>query len=261
MGTSASSKPNLAQLQAAFLHDIYTGEQTVLPYLVNNKYGSAERLTVYMNNTRWNLTDVLADMYPVVFKLVGEDFFNGLAKFYIKAHPQPLGNRHNFGGHFAHFIQNFKQAESLPYLADVAAIEWAFFHAPFANHAAPLTLENLSQILETKGDIHLALHPSAHSVKTQYNAMEIWQAHLPDEVQPMEFLAQEETVLIWRDATDSILLKLISPAMHTFLGAMAENSFAKAMEITAEGKEDAELIAFQQEFGHLLSTGLFTKAF
>ena len=68
---------SLNDIQAAFIHDIYTGERTSVVYLDKN-LTSTTRLDIYQNNTILGLTDILASAFPIVKKIVGEEFFKTL---------------------------------------------------------------------------------------------------------------------------------------------------------------------------------------
>lgn len=95
-------------------------------------------LAVYRNNYRVGLIDTLAFIYPVCRQLVGEDFFSGLARAFIGGHPSHSGNLHLYGAGFGDFIAGFEHARELPYLADVARLEWRVHRAYYAADAAPV---------------------------------------------------------------------------------------------------------------------------
>jgi len=84
--------PSLYDIQAALMHDIYTGERTSAKYLADSVAGNPDRLDIYFNNNLLILTDFLATVYPVIVQLVGEEFFKTLCRYYIPAHPQPSGD-------------------------------------------------------------------------------------------------------------------------------------------------------------------------
>ena len=46
----------------------------------DNGITPTQRLAIYRNNTRLSLIEVLREIYPVVNKLVGDAFFNRLAR-------------------------------------------------------------------------------------------------------------------------------------------------------------------------------------
>ncbi|PTT93348.1 DUF2063 domain-containing protein, partial [Pseudomonas sp. HMWF005] len=56
----------------------------------------ASRFSVYRNNVQSSLINALADSYPVVQQLVGEDFFRAMAAVFVQQHPPetPLMSRY-----------------------------------------------------------------------------------------------------------------------------------------------------------------------
>ena len=135
---------------------------------------------VYRNNYRGNLHDALAGAYPVIAQLVGEDFFRLLARKFIEQHLARGGDLHRYGAEMASFVASFEPARGLPYLADVAALEWACHCAYFADDADALDIEKLAQIAPEKyPDLILHTHPACHLLRSSYPVTAIWHAHQP----------------------------------------------------------------------------------
>jgi hypothetical protein len=143
-------------------------------------YSAEVALEVYRNNYRGNLHDALAGAYPVTLQLVGRDFFRLLARNFIEAHPSRSGNLHGYGAELGGFIASFAPARTLPYLPDVAALEWACHCAYFADDAAGLDLSRLAQVPPALyPELVLRLHPACRLVRSPYPIAAIWQAHQP----------------------------------------------------------------------------------
>jgi hypothetical protein len=137
-------------------------------------------IEVYRNNYRGNLHDTLASAYPVLAQLVGRDFFRLMARKYIEQYPSRSGNLHLYGAEMAIFVASFEPAQGLPYLPDVAALEWAFHRAWFADDAAVLDIVRLAQLSPDQySGLILNLHPACHLVCSRYPISAIWHAHQP----------------------------------------------------------------------------------
>ena len=52
-------------------------------------------------------------------------FFGEAARQYIVGHPSLSGDLNDYGGEFAQFLAAYPHAADLPYLPDVARLEWA----------------------------------------------------------------------------------------------------------------------------------------
>lgn len=245
----------LRDIQAAFIHDIYTGERTSLSYL-DTKMASAVRLDIYQNNTVLGLTDILANAFPVLKKIVGDEFFKTIARHYIKNHPQPSGNRHSFGGNLPAFLESFAPAAALPYLPDVASLEWAYFQAALADDADALNFETLTSAMSANPAFVLAVHPSVHIVRQSFNALDIWQEHQKEAIGAVQLISQPHTLLIWRAPDDSVLIRRISPSFSALLQSCQKNMpFVEAMALAGDGLDDVQ--GLQREFSEAVSLGVF----
>ena len=248
--------PALRDIQAAFIHDAYTGEQTSAVYLNKYNLNSPERLDIYYNNTLLGLTDILTATYPVLQKIVGENFFRAVSRFYIETNSQTTGNSHAYGGELASFLRSYEPAVSWPYLPDIAAIEWAYFQASIANDAPALDFSELTDLISEHPGFIVLLHPGVHYIELNFNALEIWQEHQRDEIETIKLQESPQTVLIWRDQKDEIFIQKISEPLKKLLQCCREGiGFGKAMFQSSDGLQDLTL--FQQEFARVVSSGVF----
>jgi hypothetical protein len=246
----------LRDIQAAFIHDAYTGEQTSAVYLNKYNLNSPERLDIYYNNTLLGLTDILTATYPVLQKIVGESFFRTVARFYIKTNSQITGNRHTYGGELTSFLRSYEPAASWPYLPDIAAIEWAYFQASIADDAPALDFSGLTDLISEHPGFIMSLHPGVHYIELNFNALEIWQEHQKNKIETIKLQESPQTVLIWRDPKDDVFLQKISEPLKKLLICCREGiGFGKAMFQSSDGLHD--LTVFQQEFARVVSSGLF----
>ena len=96
------------------------------PLLRSRRGLAAERrLQVYRNNLEASLGAALAAVYPVVARLVGDDCFRQIGRAYLARVPSRSGNLHEFGAALPEFLAAEPALAGLPYLGDVAALEWA----------------------------------------------------------------------------------------------------------------------------------------
>jgi Putative DNA-binding domain len=115
-----------AEIQSAFARAVLDAE-TLVPAGLARKADRvpARRFRVYRNNVYSGLIDVLAGRVPVVARLVGEEFFRAMARLYVEREPPASAVLIRYGASFPNFITDFPPAASVPYLADMAALEWA----------------------------------------------------------------------------------------------------------------------------------------
>jgi hypothetical protein len=140
----------------------------------------AVRLAVYRNNVMVSLLGVLADTFPVTRELVGEAFFRAMGQCFVRARPPQSPVMAEYGAGFADFIASFAPAGTLPYLPDVARLEWLRVVALHAADAEPLPAARIAALLAEQPDLgawRLRLHPSFAVLRSDYAAVSIWAAH------------------------------------------------------------------------------------
>jgi hypothetical protein len=137
----------LHDLQRAMYRSLVEGEDgDVAAHVLSDGIAAANRLTIYRNTFYGTLTNALRLSYPAVHRLVGAEFFEGAAHAFINAHPPRGAYLDEYGSNFADFLACFPTATSVPYLADVARLEWAVTRALHAADATPLDLMKLHSV-------------------------------------------------------------------------------------------------------------------
>lgn len=143
----------------------------------------AARFAVYRNNVAASLIEALADTYPVVRQLVGDAFFHAMARDYLRQHPPVSPVLAHYGDRFADFIADFAAAATLPYLPDVARLEWAYVHAFHAADAEAMPPQALAERLAQPALLArtcLRFAPAVQLVRSAYPVVSLWQAHQTD---------------------------------------------------------------------------------
>ena len=115
------------------------------------------RFAVYKNNVYARLVDALRDPFPAVERLVGEEFFRYAAVQYIAVTPPRSPTLLGYGKDFARFLEEFPPAQDIPYLSDVADLEFRYLEA---YHAADAV--SVASFGDISDDDSLLLHPSTH---------------------------------------------------------------------------------------------------
>lgn len=124
----------LSDLQAAFAAHLQGHDRPELEgAVVGDRVAAAARLRIYRNHVRESLAAALGATFATVQVLVGEDFFRGLALAFVAESPPQGPVLSEYGADFPAFVAGWPAAQDLPYLADVARLDWALnlaFHAP-----------------------------------------------------------------------------------------------------------------------------------
>ncbi|MGQ0657555.1 MAG: HvfC/BufC N-terminal domain-containing protein [Chromatiales bacterium] len=145
-----------------------------------NGMRAAARLRVYRNNVYASLTSALSACYPVVERLVGEDFFSFIARRYVRENPSRSGNLHDYGGRFSEFLVAPPNCAGLAYLPEVARVEWAIQEVYHAAEPARADLVAMTELPPDRyADVRFRVHPASRLLTTKYPALRIWQVNQP----------------------------------------------------------------------------------
>lgn len=195
------------------------------------------RYAVYRNNVVVSLIDALADTFPVVQQLVGEDFFRAMAREHARLHPPTSPVMAWYGEEFPEFIAGFAPASSLPYLADVARLEWAYVCAFHAADAQSLAAHALSELLNQPERLSLArlnFAPAVRLIRSSHAIVSLWRAHQSEGDCSGIDPTRAESALVVRPEF-SVQVVPLSESAADFLGSlMAGKSLGAAYERVGE---------------------------
>ena len=167
--------------EPAWLDALLTPAKPVPPGLSAwNGSDPAQRFAVYRNNVTVSLINALADTFAVTRQLVGEDFFRAMAREFVYSSPPDCPLLTEYGSGFPAFIAGFPPAAALPYLADTARLEFSYLQAYHAADAVSLPPDQFASLLarpEALAAVRLDLHPSLHTLQSQYAIASLWAAH------------------------------------------------------------------------------------
>ncbi|MBM3564199.1 MAG: DUF2063 domain-containing protein [Alphaproteobacteria bacterium] len=157
------------------------------------------RFAVYRNNVCVGLVDALAERFPVCRQLVGDEFFRAMARCYVRDLLPRTPMLFDYGNDFADFVSSFEPAREVPYLADVAQLEYAVGQSYHAENAAPLSMDALRALpFDRLAGATAELHPSTHVVASQYPIVSIWRRHMSDDDAAQLELDHGEEALVVR---------------------------------------------------------------
>ena len=170
---------SLREFQSAMRAGLLDDSSTVAAPLLAEVLIPADRVSIYRNTSRIALTNALRLNYPAVQRLVGEDFFAAAADIFITKEPPRTAWLDFYGAAFPEFLERFRPAASLPYLADVARLERAVSRALHAADAEAVTPSKLAGLAESaQGRVSFLPHPSISLQSSKYPVDAIWRAVL-----------------------------------------------------------------------------------
>jgi hypothetical protein len=178
------------------------------------------RFAVYRNNVLGGLVRALETRFPVVRRLVGPEFFAAMAAAFAAVHPPRSPLMLDFGVGFPAFIAEFPPAASLPYLADVAALERARGRAYHAADAVGLSDEVFASLAtQDLAALRLALHPSVELLRSAHPVVRIWSSHRGNDAPAPITAWHGEDALVFR-AGETVVTLALPPGEAAFIAML-----------------------------------------
>lgn len=130
--------------------------------------GGPAGMAVYRGNVFGNWADALAGAYPVTQRIVGAEFFDAMARDFARAYPSSSGDLHEYGAQLAPFLAGYAHTQDLPYLPEVARLEWLVHRAYHAADPAPFDVAHPTEA---------RIAPACALLAAEWPAASIWLAH------------------------------------------------------------------------------------
>jgi len=243
----------LADLQRRFARAVLQATLSVPDGVRRDVRPTRERrFGVYRNNVKASLATALAARFPVVARLVGEEFFTAMALVFIERHPPRSPVLSEYGAAFAGFLEGFDPAADLSYLPDIARLEWArqvAFHSADADAADIGRLAALPP--EALDSVRLGLHPAMAVIASPWPVVAIWSTNTHDAtpVAPADDWTAE-TALVTRPHLD-VLVQRLPPGADLLVAELAQgNALGAAADAVARTHESFDLaMALSTLFG------------
>lgn len=192
-------------------------------------------LLVHRDNVLGGLTDALATQYPVVRAVVGDAFFAAMAREFLRISPPNSPLMIGYGSTFAAFLATFPPVQSLPYLPDLARLEYAMQEAYHAADCVPASLDALAAYdTEALSRLTLRFHPSLRLIASDHPVDLIWRFNQSEaeQAEPVALSDRNAYVMIARPE-DVVEMTVLSEPAFAFLSAMEAGEALPAAQCRA----------------------------
>src|SRR6266853_2540668 len=229
-----AAAPSLLELQRAMraslvIHD----DREIAAQVIDAGIGPSERLDVYRNTFASVVVTALRLSYTAVHRLVGANFFEGMARIFMGTHPPKSACLDDYGVEFPHFLADFAPAGSLPYLPAVARLEWAVNRAVHAADAEPLETVRLAALGDAeRARVSFVPQPSLGLVQAQYPVDAIWRAVLVEDdaaLAAIDLVVRPVWLLVQRFETGLEVRRVSEPAWRLTAALCAGSSLVDAL--------------------------------
>lgn len=203
--------------------------------------GEPAGLALYRDSMRTRLREALGETYAVVARLVGPAFFAEAAWRFAVAQPSRSGDLDDHGAGFAPFLARYPHAAAVPFLADVARLEWAMHEALRAPDAPPFDFAALGAVEPRRhASIRFRLHPCVRLVASPWPVLDIWRANQAGGDGAADLDAGAQRVLVGRRG-DRVEARLADEAEARLVEALAAGATLDAASFALRAVPDAAL--------------------
>ena len=223
---------SLEAAQANFIATINEGPDALYASLFD---GPIDRvllgLKAHANTISHARLVALEETFPLIRKALGDEKFNQLSRRYVETPEARACDANSIGNVFSSFLH---AAAADRAIVELASIEWAWLESYHAAEAAPLSLEDLTQLSEA--DLikrMVGMHPATRLIRIS--------GALPDALTELDG-KNATAILIVRPAADVRLLALDAVALQIALLAEKTTTIGNLLNFASEQQGDADPI-------------------
>lgn len=195
--------PSLRDLQhrmATLVLDPGDGADLDLLFRVPRGVPALDRLRVYAGGYPARLHAALEDAFPAVAHVVGHGAFDALTRRYVRERPPLYYNINDAGAGFSGFLRADALTSGLPFLPDLAELEWSIVEAFNAELRPALDASRIaSSAIDDWDRVILRLQPGMRVLTSAWPIREIWEARAtPIEAIDIDLEGRGDHVLVYR---------------------------------------------------------------
>ncbi len=201
-----------------------------------------ERMSVYSKGYLARVRETLLEVYESVRQVLGHKRFDEIGAAYAKRYSRSNYNLNYAGSQFGEFLKFHSWTKALPFLPDLARLEWTIWEAFHAFDQAPLTPARMASVTPKDWEnVQLEFQPSVRFLVSRWPVLDIWlERDNPEgKVEEKNRILKTQRVLIGRKV-DLVRCERIDENQYRLLeGLLAGRTLGSVCEKLAEtSKED-----------------------
>lgn len=229
---------SLHELQSRFFaslaHTPGGGPEHFDPLLINcveghGQLGAEGRINIYAEMYFARLVDVLKSDFPCVASLLGCERFHEIVSHYLARHPSTHPSLRYLGRLLPNFLKDCAETVDLPFLSELATLEWARVEVFDDLDAEPLQMEHLQHFAPDEWPVlKFQVIPACRILQCEWPVHAIWQAAEAENALSIvkDIYPEKTTLRIWR-ANFSIYHTKMDSSEHIALNCLlADQPFA-----------------------------------
>jgi hypothetical protein len=195
--------------------------------------GSLEaRWHVYATGLVARAAEAIENDFPALARVLGTRPLRSLASRYTRRSPPRSYDLGRIGDRLAEFLAGDALAGDLPFLPDLARLEWAIAEAFVCRDEPPLRWDDLARLgAEAVADTPLQLHPAARLVRSDWPVYDIWACReRPESEVDVPLHGRPCRVLVTRRGLDVVCRVLDETSLAVAEAAAAEERLVDILE-------------------------------
>ena len=225
---------DLDQLQRLFLRALNTADTSLISQIApSDSLSPTDQIAIYRNNTQATRHKTLQAIYPMVDNLLGEACFKTLTHYFSLDVPATHWNLNHYGADFPAYLLNppnqFSAFRDLPYLHDLAQLEWFLHLAYYAADRSAFPSDAFYALpAADQPNARLLLAADIHLLETPWPVLAGWQHWQQSGALPVTLAGCEvpQLLCVHRDALQPTVSSL-SPAAFALLSHLPDCSLAE----------------------------------
>lgn len=200
------------------------------------------RYAVYRNNVTVGLIRALEANFPVVRKLLGEQYFAGFARDFAQKHPPHSPLMFQYGANFPTALKSEDDLANYPYLGDVAQLEILWRESYHAADATPLAGDVLASMdPDVLFNSCFVAHPATRLIQSTFAVHEIFCANSSEGEGQRFDPAHPQSILITRPSYD-VTARAVALEQYAFFHALKNGkNLGDALDNASDINSDFDL--------------------
>ncbi len=239
--------PSLREVQGDFAAAMFAQDPDAMARLLGHCRSPDEKtlrgIVAYQDSILTNLAMAVQTSYPLIEVIVGSEFLAAAARSHARQYPSRSADLNRYGHDFAEFIECFAPAASLPYLGDVARLEWSVQQVGLAADAPPSDLSGLlSTAPDTWGELRFRLDPAHAVLRSSWPVWRLWEVNQTGyDGDPVVDFSEAQSVLVRRSS--AVVVEKLEDTEAAVLASLGQGA---SLEAALEEREEFDLSVFLQ---------------
>lgn len=194
------------------------------------------RLAVYRDGYPARIRDALRDVYPAIANICGDGDFARLVQRTLRARDLSRRALNDVGRELAPYLEDDPLAAALPFLPDLARLEWQVLRSFHSHDRSPLDAARFAAFdMDDWERVVLGFQPSAALLRSAWPILDLWETRdTPRAEIDVDLADRPQTVLVLR-AGDDVACRLAGAAEGAVFDALRSGApLGRAMEMLAE---------------------------